>query len=89
MQGINPFTCKTCGKGLSSEARLIEHQRIHTGESPFPCTWEGCKEAFANSTSLNRHFMRHYDMPVPPRKIMVDGKYQFKHQIPRNSHLSR
>ncbi|KAL0627159.1 Zinc finger protein 620 [Plecturocebus cupreus] len=40
-----PFKCKECGKGLSSDAASIRHQRIHTGKLPSECK-EGNSSVF-------------------------------------------
>ncbi|MBN3301509.1 ZN239 protein, partial [Amia calva] len=29
--------CAQCGKSLKTTGRLLVHQRVHTGERPYPC----------------------------------------------------
>ncbi len=56
--------------------------RIHTGEKPYLCSWEGCERRFARSDELARHKRTHtgekkYECPMCNRKFM------------RSDHLSK
>ena len=31
------YTCKYCGKNVSTRASLTKHERCHTGEKPYAC----------------------------------------------------
>ena len=47
------FQCSYCEKKMKTKQKLTEHERLHTGEKPFPCPM--CSAAFASKSSLNQH----------------------------------
>ncbi len=47
------FICTVCDKQFGAKPRLIEHMRIHTGETPFLCS--RCPEAFQRKEYLEKH----------------------------------
>lgn len=51
------FECCICGKGCSSQAMLIMHERVHTNERPFPC--QLCSLRFKTKTHLRTHQLTH------------------------------
>uniref|UniRef100_A0A8C9XK39 Kruppel like factor 8 n=1 Tax=Sander lucioperca TaxID=283035 RepID=A0A8C9XK39_SANLU len=57
------------------------HRRIHTGEKPYHCTWEGCTWRFARSDELTRHFRKHTGIK-PFRCTECDRSFS------RSDHLS-
>ena len=47
------YKCTSCGKDFRSNAKLKEHENIHTGERPFQCT--DCGRTFVQGGNLNSH----------------------------------
>jgi uncharacterized Zn-finger protein len=41
-----------CGRVFADSSNLIAHRRVHTGERPFACDYDGCQQAFASSRFL-------------------------------------
>lgn len=64
------FSCEGCSKGFKSRRSLVDHQKIHTGEKPYSCTFEGCDKRFTQFSSLQKHERVHngekpYKCPYP------------------------
>ena len=47
------YKCTSCGKDFRSNAKLKEHEYIHTGERPFQCT--ECGRTFVQGGNLKSH----------------------------------
>ncbi|XP_060126650.1 zinc finger protein 397-like [Zootoca vivipara] len=53
----NWFRCLECGHNSNCLSHLLRHQRIHTGEKPYPCPI--CGRKFRQTTHLVRHERTH------------------------------
>ena len=53
------FQCKICQSCFSDSNALTNHNRVHTGERPFKCTFKACKKSFRTKTLLGIHLSIH------------------------------
>lgn len=51
--------CRFCDRQFYDRGNLNVHERTHTGELPFQCTY--CSRAFNTSTTLKIHIMAHHE----------------------------
>ncbi|XP_030766059.1 zinc finger protein 260-like [Sitophilus oryzae] len=58
--------CEQCGKCYSTNYKLSQHMKKHTGERPFKC--KSCEKAFRSKIGLAQHEAKHtgqYDFSCP------------------------
>jgi hypothetical protein len=49
------FVCPICQQSFTRRTSLVNHERTHTGEKPFPCGVPGCGQTFAQQGDRTRH----------------------------------
>ncbi|XP_068430621.1 zinc finger protein GLIS3 [Clinocottus analis] len=52
-------SCPRSFKPFNARYKLLIHMRIHSGEKPNKCTFEGCKKAFSRLENLKIHLRSH------------------------------
>ena len=57
------YACSECGKAFARPSSLAQHSRVHTGERPYVCRYQGCDRSFSILSNLRRHYKIHGDDP--------------------------
>ncbi|XP_055296497.1 zinc finger protein 62 homolog [Sitodiplosis mosellana] len=56
---IRNFVCSICGQAFRKMQCLTQHERIHTGERPYICKYEGCSKSFTTHGANYAHMKIH------------------------------
>ncbi|KAK2946703.1 hypothetical protein BLNAU_18375 [Blattamonas nauphoetae] len=51
--------CQYCDYSTNFPSKLAIHERTHTGEKPYKCTFPGCEKAYYQSSHLKKHEIIH------------------------------
>ena len=52
-------TCRFCDEVSAKKYNMVMHERTHTGEKPFICSFEGCDYRCSTKSSLVKHNRSH------------------------------
>ncbi|KAI0391098.1 hypothetical protein F5Y17DRAFT_468471 [Xylariaceae sp. FL0594] len=52
---VKQFQCSTCPKRFARRSDLARHERIHSGDRPHVCDFEGCGKQFIQRSALTVH----------------------------------
>lgn len=83
------FTCSKCGQTFTRYATWTLHEKWHDNPKPFPCTQEGCDEAFATASSRCIHLRRKHTFeylhvcPYCGQKFIM--KSYLKNHLPKHT----
>ncbi|ESO08781.1 hypothetical protein HELRODRAFT_168687 [Helobdella robusta] len=82
------FVCSydDCDKVFSKLNRLIQHERVHTGERPFKCTYENCIKSYARNSHLKRHVKQtHVKIRTPGDVVICEENGCYRNFVSEDS----
>lgn len=81
------FTCSVCQKIFTRKDNLTAHERIHSNDKPFECTYPGCDEKFKNHSSLKNHSLKHVVQGYKCKFMKCLKKFDDKKEMDRHYFL--
>ncbi|KAF7351806.1 hypothetical protein MVEN_01141500 [Mycena venus] len=60
-----PYICDDCEKAFATSGHLTRHQRVHTGEMNYTCSFPGCPTRCSRKDNLRQHYRLHFDVRTP------------------------
>merc|ERR1712096_41625 len=69
------YRCKECNVFYPRKWSMKLHIRIHTGEKPYICDYQGCNKAFSRPGSLSEHKRRNHEKQVHHTCPICDKKF--------------
>ncbi|KAI8058008.1 hypothetical protein BDF22DRAFT_663300 [Syncephalis plumigaleata] len=84
--GISPSSahvCPICQRRFNRAEHVRRHQRVHTQERPYSCSWAGCTRHFARRDNLAQHERTHERRAERRRqKALSRGEKVFTNHAP-------
>ncbi|KAF7336141.1 hypothetical protein MVEN_02161400 [Mycena venus] len=60
-----PYVCDDCDQAFATSGHLTRHQRVHTGETKYECSFPGCGKRCSRKDNLRQHYQLHFDVRDP------------------------
>ncbi|XP_064601408.1 LOW QUALITY PROTEIN: zinc finger and BTB domain-containing protein 24-like [Liolophura sinensis] len=79
------YTCQSVTRPLHLKGNLRVHLRIHKGEKPFACDFEGCTKSFRTNETMRRHKLAH--LGIKPFECEICQK-KFSSNVSLREHVS-
>ena len=69
---VREFQCITCGKGFTTQTRLNQHARIHTGIKPFKCVKCGYRSNRADNVLFHLRKVHKVEKPTKDEHVAIE-----------------
>lgn len=82
----NRFRCDQCDYVTHQHSNLIRHQRTHTGDKPFVCSFPACDKSFSVKCNLTVHERLHSE-ERPFTCDVCDKTFKLKHHLVKHQRI--